>query len=87
VLLTQMHRDLQRVTKWYKPADFVSTILAGLDETLIRELGGEMTELLAHRDLFQMDDRTLEVCRRWDAFCHDFFHAYQDLALQEVEKV
>jgi hypothetical protein len=31
-----------------------------------------------------MDEKTMEVCRRWDAFCHRLFHAYQDLALREV---
>jgi hypothetical protein len=86
VLLTQMHRDLQRVADWYKPADFVENNLAGLDGARRGELAKEMTELLAHSDLFHLDDKTLEVCRRWDVFCHDFFHAYQDLALQEVEK-
>lgn len=86
VLLTQIHRDLQRVADWYKPADFVENNLAGLDGARSRELAKEMTVLLAHRDLFHLDDKTLEVCRRWDVFCHDFFHAYQDLALQEVEK-
>ena len=86
VLLTQMHRDLQRVADWYKPADFVENNLAGLDGQRIGELAKEMTELLSHRDLFHLNDKTLEICRRWDVFCHDFFHAYQDLALQEVEK-
>jgi len=32
-----------------------------------------------------MDEKSLDICRRWDAFCHKFFHAYQDLALSEVE--
>jgi alkylation response protein AidB-like acyl-CoA dehydrogenase len=86
VLLTQIHRDLQRVADWYGPAEFVRNLLSGLDEALIRDLSGEATELLAHPDLFHMDEKTLEVCRRWDAFCHRLSHAYQDLALQEVEK-
>jgi hypothetical protein len=31
-----------------------------------------------------MDQRTLEICRRWDDFCARLFHAYQDLALAEA---
>lgn len=84
VLLTQIYRDLQRNMDWYKPTDFVENILAGLDPVRIGELGCEISELLSHRNLFQMDEKTVEVCQRWDAFCHNFFHAYQDLALQEV---
>ena len=86
VLLTQIHRDLQQAADWYKPAAFVGNILHGLDEAQIAALSGELSELLAHPHLFQMDEKTLDVCRRWDAFCHTFFHAYQDLAMKELEE-
>ncbi|MEW5722487.1 MAG: acyl-CoA dehydrogenase family protein [Thermodesulfobacteriota bacterium] len=85
VLLTQVYRDLQRVTDWYRPAEFVSSVLEGADPALIKELSAEIEELIAHGDLFTLDGRTLEVCRRWDEFCHRFYHAYQDLALAQVE--
>ncbi len=81
VLLTQIHRDFQRVASWYRPSEFVRNILGREDG----RLGAEMDELIAHPNLFGMDDKTLEVCSRWDAFCHDLFHAYQDTALAEVE--
>ena len=84
-LLTQVHRDLQRVADWYPPADFVAHILNGADKTVIQALGGELTELVAHPSLMEMDAKTLTVCQRWDSFCHTLFHAYQDLALAEVE--
>lgn len=85
VLLTQIHRDLQKVSDWYAPAEFVRHILSGLNESTIKELADEITELVAYPNLFQMDEKSLDICRRWDAFCHKFFHAYQDLALSEVE--
>ena len=85
VLLTQIHRDLQKVSGWYKPAEFVRHILSGLNESTIKELADEITELVAYPNLFQPDEKTMDICRRWDAFCHRFFHAYQDLALKEVE--
>ncbi len=84
-LLTQVHRDLQRVADWYPPADFVAHLLKGGDEAVIEALGGELTALVAHPSLMEMDEKTLAVCERWDSFCHELFHAYQDLALAEVE--
>jgi alkylation response protein AidB-like acyl-CoA dehydrogenase len=84
VLLTQIHRDLQKVSAWYAPAEFVRNILCGLDDMVIAELSGEITELVAYPNLFQPDEKTIDICRRWDAFCHKFFHAYQDLALHEL---
>ena len=85
VLLTQIHRDLQQAAAWYPPDEFVADVLAGLDQSLIDELAVEIKTIIAHPHLFQMDDVTIDICRRWDAFCHTFFHAYQDLALKEVE--
>jgi len=86
VLLTQIHRDLQQASAWYAPAEFVRNILSGLDETILTELSAEITELVAYANLFQLDEKTMNICRRWDVFCHKLFHAYQDLALQEVLK-
>ena len=85
VLLTQIHRDLQQAAEWYGPAEFVANVLQGMDQTRIDELAAEIKAIVAHPHLFQMDDATLGICRRWDAFCHKFFHAYQDLALKEVD--
>lgn len=86
VLLTQIHRDLQRAAGWYKPADFVLAVLKGADETVAGEMAREAEELVAHPDLFQMNEKTMDVCRRWDDLCHRLFHAYQDVALAEVER-
>ncbi|MCX7636019.1 MAG: acyl-CoA dehydrogenase family protein, partial [Syntrophales bacterium] len=85
VLLTQIHRDMQQAASWYAPEEFVRRNLRGLDETRLDFFSRELEEILAHPHLFGMDDRTLEICRRWDRFCHDFYHAYQDLAMAEVE--
>lgn len=85
VLLTQMHRDIQKVAGWYPPADFVANILKGADETVIREFSGELASIIAHPNLFGADAATLRVCEQWDKFCQSFYHAYQDLALSEVK--
>ncbi len=85
MLLTQIHRDLQQAASWYRPEEFVAEILRETDPSLVDELSKEIRALVSHPNLFQNDDVTIDVCRRWDSFCHKFFHAYQDLALKEVE--
>lgn len=84
VLLTQMHRDFQRAAEWYTPANSVASMLDGADPDTISRLANEAEELVAHPNLFTPDEATLEVCRRWDQFCADLTHTYQDLALAEV---
>ncbi|HPB15541.1 MAG TPA: acyl-CoA dehydrogenase family protein [Smithellaceae bacterium] len=85
VLLTQIHRDLQKAAGWYKPEEFVAEILQGLDPAQVREMAEEIQALVAHPHLFGMDEATIDICRRWDAFCHKFTHAYQDLAVKEMD--
>jgi len=84
VLLTQMHRDFQRAKEWYAPARVVASILDGAAPETVSRLADEAGELVAHPNLFTPDENTLAVCRRWDQFCADLTHAYQDLALAEV---
>lgn len=85
VLLTQMHRDFLRVADWYPPEEFVADLLAGAGAGATGEYAAEIQELLSVPHLFEMDQKTLEVCGRWDDFCSRLFHAYQDLALAEAE--
>ena len=85
VLLTQIHRDLQRVADWYPPREFVADILTGGDPAVIPDLASEADKLIAHPSLFDMTEETIAVCERWDRFCHRLFHAYQDQALLEVK--
>jgi alkylation response protein AidB-like acyl-CoA dehydrogenase len=86
VLLSQIHRDLQKVTSWYQPAGFVRSLLAGADNKLIVDLETEIESLVAHPNLLENNTATMEICRQWDGFCHRLFHAYQDLALDEVNQ-
>ena len=85
VLLTQIHRDLQKAAGWYKPEEFVAEILQGLDPAQVREMAEEIQALVAHPHLFGMDEATIDICRRWDAFCHKFTHAYQEQAVKEMD--
>ena len=38
VLLTQIHRDLQKAAAWYKPEEFVAEILQGMDQAQVQDL-------------------------------------------------
>jgi len=86
VLLTQIFNDLKKAGSWYAPAEFISDILSDADAATVRKFAAEAVTLLSHPNLFQPDEKTLEVCRAWDDFCHRLFHAYQDMALGEVER-
>ncbi len=86
VLLTQIHRDFQRAAPWYGPKEFVKDVLSSSPEVLVNDLGNEMEELTSHPNLFSMDQKTYDICSRWDSFCHRFYHAYQDAALEDVIK-
>ena len=77
---------LRNIDLVVEPEEFVADILQGLDPAHVQEMADEIKGLVAHPHLFGMDKATIDVCRRWDIFCHKFFHAYQDLALAEVEK-
>ncbi|MFC1707615.1 acyl-CoA dehydrogenase family protein [Planctomycetota bacterium] len=86
VLLTQIHRDLQRSREWFPPEEVVAALLEG-NEPVATSLGAELTELLRHPSLLARDDRTNEVCGQWDDYCQRLCHAWQDVALSEVEAV
>ncbi len=86
VLLTQIHRDLQKAAPWYPPQAFVADLLAGAEEGLVKEFQDEIARIFAHPNLMEMSPATVAVCRQWDDYCHRLFHAYQDLALEMVER-
>lgn len=86
VLLSQIHRDLQQMQAVYKPAEFVGNLLAGADNSLVSAFKEEIEELVRHPDLSENTGTTRKICRQWDDFCHRFFHAYQDLAVKDVNK-
>jgi hypothetical protein len=85
VLLTQLHNDLKKASSWLSPSAFVARVLRGGPDEIVQTLAAEIEPLIAHPSLVTPDDATLDVCARWDDFCHRLFHAYQELALSEVE--
>ncbi len=84
VLLTQIHRDWQHALEWYKPVEFVQSILKGCDPSVIQELSDEMSKLVSYPNLLTLDEKTMSVCEEWDTFCQKLFQSYQDLALTDI---
>ncbi|MHA1805854.1 MAG: acyl-CoA dehydrogenase family protein [Promethearchaeota archaeon] len=84
VLLTQIHRDFQRVKEWYSAGDFCRDLLEGASPDVIEPLAAEFSRIMAHDSLLRNDEETLEICRAWERLSSDLFHAYQDQALAEL---
>ena len=84
VLLTQIHRDVNKVKEWYPAADFCRDLLAGADDATVAPLAREFERLMAHPSLVTPDPETLAICRDWDLFSVELCRAYQEQALAEL---
>lgn len=86
VLLAQLHRDLQRATAWYPPAEVVAGLLGPAGAAGgAGELGAEVAALVSHPDLAGGGAETVAACRRWDAACRALLHAFQEAAVERAE--
>jgi len=85
VLLTQIHRDFQRVSDWYSPQAFMRDLLDGANIEIINNLADRFSRIISHDTLLRSDPETLSICREWEAISSDIFHAYQDQALIELD--
>jgi alkylation response protein AidB-like acyl-CoA dehydrogenase len=85
VLLTQIFRDIQRASSWYSPAELVQSILKGANPKVVGPLVEDAQRFTAYPDLFTLNEKTIDISRQWDRFCTQLTHAYQDLALSEVQ--
>ncbi len=84
VLLSQIHRDLQQAKPWYPPAEFINSLLDGTSLSIRAEFIEEIEEVVAHPSLTENNDKTIEICDKWDRLSHRLFHAYQNQALREI---
>ena len=84
VLLTQIHRDFQRVKNWYPADEFVRDILEGMDPDLVEPLAAEFHRIMSHETLLKNDEQTLAICKDWEMLSTKLFNIYQDLALAEL---
>lgn len=84
VLLTQIHRDFQRVRSWYSSNEFVRDLLRGADTDLVEKYTSEFDRIISHDTLLRNDEETLQICRDWEEFSNKLFITYQDQALMEL---
>lgn len=87
LLLTQIYRDIQRVTDWYSPAEFVASVLHGATKEEITRFTVQLEDLLQRPVLGEVDDASIEAAAEWDTFCSMFFKTYQKIALLEIERL
>jgi len=85
VLLTQLHRDMQRVRDWYPPEEFINDILEGAEPDMLDSLSNEFTKIMDHDSLLKTDEETLQICRDWQELSNAIFKEYQRVALKELE--
>lgn len=85
VLLTQMHRDMQRVHDWYKPDEFIRDILEGGKSDVVEPLVRRFKEIIDHDSLLKADNETLQICQDWQLLSNKIFQTYQRIALKEME--
>jgi hypothetical protein len=83
----QVFRDLQRVSKWYEPREFVTSVLERAPTPEVRELANELEKLLKNPPWDSLDEVSLDRTASWEAYCDALFRAYQEQALREVGKV
>ena len=84
VLLTQIHRDFQRVAKWYPSDEFIHDLLMGASDDKINEYAIEFKRIMDTESLLKNDSETLNICREWEIFSNKLFIAYQEQALNEM---
>lgn len=84
LLLTQIYRDIGRVVDWYPPSEFVGSVLKGSSKDRIDQFSAQLEDLLQRPVLGEVNELSMESAMEWDAFCHSFFKAYQEVALAEI---
>ncbi|WP_066070130.1 acyl-CoA dehydrogenase family protein [Neobacillus soli] len=84
LLLTQIYRDLQRVSDWYTPAEFVGSVLEGALEETIKGYSERIEDLLHKPVLGDVSEASMKAATEWDEFCDSFFKAFQETALNKI---
>jgi alkylation response protein AidB-like acyl-CoA dehydrogenase len=84
LLLTQIYKDIQRVSDWYPPADFVGSVLKGATQEVVDQFVNQLSDLLQRPVCGEVNEESIQAAIEWDAFCDSFFKAYQTVARDEV---
>lgn len=84
VLLSQIHRDIKRATKWYEASEFVADLLVGVDKPTVEKFQTKIEKLIAINLEAEPSPETIQQARDWERFCEDLFFLYQEQAWNEV---
>ena len=87
LLLTQIHRDFNKVREWYPADDFVRDLLKGAEDDKVEDLAFEFLRIMSHDSLLSNDEDTLEICRAWENLSERLVQAYQEQALTELNYI
>ena len=85
VLLTQIHRDFQRVKEWYPADEFVRDLLKNTNNDMVEQYAAKFLRIITHDSLLRNDVETLTLCHDWQKFSNKLFKAYQEQALEELD--
>jgi len=85
VLLTQIHRDLQRVAEWYSAEEFISDVLEGADSSIVEPLAKRFARIVSHDSLLRSDEITLNICKDWQELSTKIVRVYQEQALVDLD--
>lgn len=83
VLLMQIYRDLQRISKFYSPDEFVLSILEGGDKSEVEEIAEQFLQVLK-KPLVGVERNNLKDAAEWEQLCERLFHCYQSIALDDI---
>jgi putative acyl-CoA dehydrogenase len=84
VLLMQVFRDLQRVSDWYPPEEFIGSVLHGVSRKTVDDLSTLLRDFLEGPSFFDLERGAIERAIAWETFCDNLFKFYQQQALDEV---
>lgn len=85
VLLTQLHRDMQRVKEWYPAEEFIEDLLEGGEREQINKIKPGFNKIISHTNLLKGDQETLQICKDWQELSNEIFNLYQEIALKELD--
>ncbi len=86
-LLTRIFMDIQKSNEWYPVGELIRNLLADGHGDTVEGLIERVGLFLDHGTLMGVDEKTIEVCEKWERFFFDMMHAYQDVARREVNDV
>ncbi|MGN7401047.1 hypothetical protein ACTHO0_14460 [Cytobacillus praedii] len=72
-LLTQIYRDIQRVSGWYSPAAFVASVLDGASQKEIKKFNEQLEDLLQRPVIGEVGEASIDAAIEWDPFLHFLF--------------